>query len=96
MRPRVLVLPWLKPVGNRLLGGWLAITIGPVIIAWRSLSQVELAHETEHYYQWLDHGAFFPILYFAASLEAWTLGDHWYWGNKFEITARQAAMRGKP
>lgn len=88
---RVIVLPFLRRFGNRLvLPGWLAITIGRFIIAWRQLDEVELAHELAHVRQWNENGLRFIPRYLAESRRAAKGGDR-YRDNRFEVEARAAA-----
>ncbi|HEX2884508.1 MAG TPA: hypothetical protein VHQ42_08035 [Candidatus Limnocylindria bacterium] len=93
--PRVHVLPWLRPIGRLFLRDWLAITIGRHILAWRPLTDEELAHELEHVRQWERHGIAFPLAYFADSLRARRAGKRWYVDNRFEADARAAASRSR-
>jgi hypothetical protein len=89
---RVIVLPWLRRPAQRLiLPSWLAITIGPLIVAWRPLDEVELAHELAHVRQWRRHGLRFIRLYFQSSASAEREGGDRYRDNPFEIEARAAA-----
>lgn len=90
-RHHVVVLPWLRRPGSRLLRDWLAITIGPLILSWRPLTDAELAHELEHVRQWRRHGITFPLRYWAESLRAGRAGRRWYHDNRFEAEARSAA-----
>jgi hypothetical protein len=92
-RHRLVVQPWLRRPGSRLLPDWLAITIGPLILSWRSLTDAELAHELEHVRQWRRHGVTFPLRYWAESFRARRAGSHWYRDNRFEVEARAAAER---
>lgn len=69
---------------------WLAITIGPLIIAWRELDSVELAHELAHVIQWRHHGLMYIPRYFRASREAARAGGDRYRDNLFEVEARAA------
>jgi hypothetical protein len=88
----VLVLAWLRRPGGRLImRNWLAINIGPLILAWRPLSEIELAHELAHVRQWRRHGLLFIARYFAASRRAARAGGDRYRDNIFEIEARRAA-----
>ena len=86
-------MPWLRPLGRRVLPNWLAITIGRHIYAWRRMSPEELAHELTHVRQWQRHGWRFPIAYFADSIRARRLGRRWYHDNRFEVEARKEAAR---
>jgi hypothetical protein len=89
---RLHVLPWLRPIGGRLLlPNWLAITLGSHIFSWRNLDPVELAHELEHVRQWQRYGVLFAARYLRASFRSWLAGSGWYGGNKFEVAARRAA-----
>jgi hypothetical protein len=88
---RVVVVPALRRLGGVVLRDWLAITIGTRIYAWRTLNDVELAHELEHVRQWRRHGALFPLIYLAASVRSARAGSGWYIGNRFEAEARKAA-----
>ena len=90
---RVIVWPWLRRFGGRLLPDWLAITIGGTILAWRPLSDAELAHELEHVRQWRLVGLRFPLAYLAESVRAVRAGKRWYHDNRFEADARAAAAR---
>lgn len=88
---RVIVLPFLRGIGNRLvLPGWLAITIWRWIFAWRPLDEVELAHELAHVLQWKENGLRFIPRYLAESRRAAKHGDR-YRDNRFEVQARAAA-----
>jgi len=90
-RHRCIVWPWIRALAQRLImPEWLAITIGPLIISWRPLNEVELAHELEHVRQWRRHGLRFIRRYFAASDEALKAGGHRYHDNIFEVEARAA------
>lgn len=89
--PDVHVMPWLRRVGQRLLPGWLAITIGGRTYSWRALSTPELAHEACHVAQWQRYGALFVPRYVRASWRAWRAGGRPYFDNAFEIAARAAA-----
>lgn len=90
-RYRHLVIPWIKPFAQRfVLPDWLAITIGRLIISWRPLDAVELAHELAHVRQWKRHGVLFILRYFAASQRAARAGLDRYRENEFEIEARAA------
>jgi hypothetical protein len=89
----VVVWPWLRRFGAAWLPDWLAITIGPVIFAWRPLTDAELEHELEHVRQWRAFGLRFPIAYLAASVQARRAGKRWYVDNRFEADARAAAAR---
>jgi hypothetical protein len=85
-------VPWLRAAGQRwLMADWLAITIGPLILAWRPLSQRELAHELAHVRQWRRHGPMFIPRYLLASHRAARAGGDRYRDNAFEIEARRAA-----
>lgn len=90
MSHRLHVWPWTRALGGRLLPDWLAISLGRHVIAWRDLSEAELAHELEHVRQWRQHGFLYPIVYALASLQARRSGGHWYRDNRFEIAARRA------
>jgi hypothetical protein len=89
----VRVWPWLRRPGKILLRDWLAITLGGQILAWRALTDGELAHELEHVRQWRRHGPIFPIRYLMAGWAARRAGGHWYRDNPFEMEARAAARR---
>jgi hypothetical protein len=90
---RVHVVPALRRIGGRvLLKDWLAITVGPDIVCWRELDEVELAHELTHVRQWAQFGAQFALRYALASLVALAAGRHWYRDNAFEVAARRAAV----
>jgi hypothetical protein len=88
---RVVVWPWSRLLGRLVLRDWLAITLGPLIVARRPLSDAELAHELAHVRQWQRHGIWFPFVYLAASLAARRAGGRWYRDNAFEVEARRAA-----
>jgi hypothetical protein len=90
---RVVVWPWLRRPGSLLVRDWLAITVGHRILAWRPMTDAELAHELEHVRQWARHGAWFAVVYAAAALGARRGGGHWYRDNPFEIAAREAVSR---
>jgi hypothetical protein len=88
---RVIVLPWLRRLGHSfILPGWLAITIGPLIIAWRPLDEAELAHELAHVRQWREHGLRFIPRYLGASADAARAGGERHRDNAFEVEARAA------
>ena len=87
IRVHVHIRPRLRQIGEFLFPNWLAIAVGNHIWAWRPLSGHELAHEMAHVRQWRRHGAFFPLLYLRASLQAWRGGKHWYFDNAFERAA---------
>jgi hypothetical protein len=94
---RVLVIPFLRgPAQRWILPNWLAITIGPYILAWRALDAFELAHELAHVKQWRRHGLLYPLLYWRASQAAQARGLDRYHDNEFEVEARvaEAAARG--
>jgi hypothetical protein len=96
---RVHVVPVLQRPAARLFRDWLAITLGRHILAWRPLSESELAHELAHVQQWARHGWSFPVAYALASVRAVATGGHWYRDNAFEREARAAAdqvARGAP
>lgn len=89
---RVIVLPFLRGIGNRLvLPGWLAITIWRFIVAWRPLDEVELEHELAHVRQWNANGWAYIPRYLAESRRAAKSGGDRYRDNTFEIEARAAA-----
>lgn len=89
---RLIVLSFLRRPAQRLiLPNWLAITLGPLILAWRPLDAAELAHELAHVQQWQRHGLRFPWLYWRASQRAQAAGGDRYRDNVFEIEARSAA-----
>ena len=92
---RVIVLPFLRRLGRRLImPGWVALTIGRWIFAWRALDEAELAHELVHVRQWREHGfARFIVRYFGASRAAARAGGDRYRDNKFEIEARAASRK---
>jgi hypothetical protein len=90
---RLHVVPWLRAIGSLVLPDWLAITIGSRIFAWRTLNDLELAHELAHVRQWSRYGIAFPLVYFAHSLRARRAGKRWYHDNPFEKEARDAAGR---
>ena len=88
---RVIVLPFLKGIGNRfIMPGWLAIAIRRFIFTWRPLDEVELAHELQHVRQWKANGWSYIPRYFAESRRASQGGDR-YRDNRFEVEARAAA-----
>lgn len=90
-RHRILVLPWIRRLAQRLImPNWLAITIGPLIIAWRELDTIELAHELTHVLQWRQHGLLYIPRYFRASRRAARAGGDRYRDNEFEVAARAA------
>ena len=91
---RVVVWSWLRRPASVFLPNWLAITIGHRIFTWRPMTETELAHELEHARQWAQHGAWFPVVYYAASFGAWRGGGHWYRDNPFEVAARAASHLG--
>lgn len=91
--PQVVILPWLRLVGQRLMPGWLAITIGEWTFAWRPLSPAEQAHEGCHVAQWRRYGLRFIPRYLRASWQAWRGGGRIYRDNRFEVAARHAAER---
>jgi len=87
---RVIVLPFMRRIGSRLImPSWLAITIWRWIIAWRQLDEVELAHELAHVRQWHANGWRYIPRYFAESRRAAKGGDR-YRDNSFEVEAREA------
>ena len=89
---RVIVLPFLRRFGNRLvLPGWLAITIWRFIFAWRPLDEVELEHELQHVRQWKANGWAYIPRYLAESRRAANGGGDRYRDNRFEVEARAAA-----
>ena len=89
---RLVILPWLRAIGRRwIMPDWLAITIGPLILAWRPPSEQELAHEVAHVRQWRRHGVLFVPRYLLASQRAARAGGDRYRDNVFEIEARRAA-----
>src|SRR5688572_27397633 len=62
-RHRIIVLPWIRVLAQRLImPNWLAITIGPLIFAWRALDSVELAHELAHVVQWRKNGPLYILV----------------------------------
>jgi len=71
--------------------GWLAITIGRWILAWRPLDVTELAHELEHVRQWRANGLRFVPRYLSESRRAAAAGGDRYRDNRFEVEARAAA-----
>ena len=88
---RLIVVPFLRGLGSRLImPGWLAITIGRWILAWRDLDKAELAHELTHVRQWRENGLLYIPRYFAESSRAKRAGGDRYRDNKFEIEARAA------
>lgn len=90
-RHRTLVLPWIRgPAQKLILPNWLAITIGSLIISWRALDEIELAHELTHVEQWRRHGPLFAIRYMLASRRAAAAGGDRYRDNPFEVEARTA------
>ena len=89
---RLIVLPFLRGLGNRLvLRGWLAITIWRFIFAWRPLDDVELEHELQHVRQWTANGWAYVPRYLAESRRAARGGGDRYRDNRFEVEARAAA-----
>ena len=90
-RHRVHVWPWLRLPGSLVLRDWLAITLGHHVLAWRPLTERELAHELAHVRQWARYGLAFPIAYLLAALRAKRAGRRWYHDNRFELDARAAA-----
>ena len=92
---RVHVWPWLRHIGRRVLPNWLAITLGPHILAWRAMTADELEHELAHVGQWRRYGWRFPFLYLRDSMRARRTADGWYLGNRFEREAREAARRAR-
>jgi hypothetical protein len=91
--PTIHVLPWLRPIGQRLMPGWLAITLGDDTFTWRPLAPAELAHEACHVAQWRRYGLRFIPRYLRASWRAWGGGGQAYRDNVFEIAAREAEAR---
>ncbi len=91
--PAIHVVPWLRPLGRRVIPNWLAITLGRHIFAWRPLTDIELAHELEHARQWARAGWTFPFAYLAESVRVRRGGGRWYHDNRFEREARAAATR---
>ena len=90
-RYRLLVVPWLRRPGQRLLlPNWLAITVGRWIFAWRPLEGAELAHELVHVRQWRHNGLRFIPRYLAESRRAARAGGDRYRDNRFEVAARAA------
>jgi hypothetical protein len=92
--PRHHLVIWspLRAIGQRLImPNWLAITIGPLIFAWRVLDEPELAHELAHVRQWRQHGLLYPWRYWRASEAAAAAGLDRYRDNAFEVEARAAA-----
>jgi hypothetical protein len=71
--------------------GWLAITIGRWIFAWRPLDEAELAHELEHVRQWRENGLRFIPRYLGESRRAARSGGDRYRDNRFEVEAHAAA-----
>ena len=91
---RCIVLPWIKPIGQKVfLPTWLAITIGPFIISWQKLNEIELAHELEHVRQWRKNGLMYIPRYLASSSAAAKAGKDRYLDNEFEVEARAAAAK---
>ena len=91
---RCIVIPLLKPIGQRVFfPTWLAITIGPLIFSWRPLNQVELAHELQHVRQWRKNGLMYVPRYLASSSAAAKAGKDRYLDNEFEVEARSAAEK---
>jgi hypothetical protein len=88
-RHRLIVLPWLKPIAQRLImPNWLAITIGRLILAWRPLEEPELAHELVHVRQWGENGfVHYIVRYMRESSKAAAAGGDRYRDNKFEAEA---------
>jgi len=90
----VVVLPWLKgPMQRFVLKNWTAITIGSRIFAWRTLDEVELAHELTHVKQWQQYGITFIVRYLMASRAAKAAGGDRYWDNVYEREASEAAAK---
>ena len=90
-RHRLIVIPWIRALAQRfLLPDWLAITIGRIIVSWRPLDAVELAHELAHVRQWQAHGIRFIGRYLRASKAAERAGKDRYRDNPFEVEAREA------
>jgi hypothetical protein len=88
---RLIVWPWLRKVGSRLImPSWLAITIGRWIFAWRPLDEAELAHELVHVRQWHENGLRFIPRYLRESRRAARSGGDRYRDNRFEMQARAA------
>jgi hypothetical protein len=90
---RLHVVPWLRGIGSLVLPDWLAITIGSRIFAWRTLSEVELAHVLAHVRQWSRFGIGFLMIYLGNSLGLRRAGKRWYQDKPFEKDARDAAKR---
>ena len=88
MAYRLVLTPWLKPIGNLFVHDWLAITIGHHIYAARPLNDAELRHELVHVDQWSRYGLTFPFRYAWASLVAWRTDGSAYWCNRYEVEAR--------
>ncbi|MGH2427558.1 MAG: hypothetical protein ACRDGV_01550 [Candidatus Limnocylindria bacterium] len=97
---RLHVLPWLRGLGRLMLSNWLAITLGRHILAWRDLTDAELAHELAHVRQWERHGLPFALRYLLAGWRAQRAGGHWYRDNEYEVEARSAvrsaSVRAEP
>lgn len=92
MSYRLVVWPWLRLVGSRLImPNWTAITIRTWIFSWRPLDEAELAHELVHVRQWRENGFLHYIRrYLAASRQAAAAGGNRYRDNRFEVEARKA------
>lgn len=92
VRYRVIVVPWLKQLGHRLLlSNWLAITIDRWIFAWRPLDDAELAHELTHVRQWQRYGFIgYIVAYMRESARQKRAGKDRYRDNRFEVEARAA------
>jgi hypothetical protein len=73
------------------LGAMDAITLGRVVLASnpKTLHRT-LTHELAHARQFQRWGIFFPLAYSAASIWSLYKGHGLYWGNTFEIAARNA------
>lgn len=90
MEYRIVYAPWLNPIMKRILSGWQAITIGHTIYSGvEVLGSAVIAHEIVHISQWERYGWLFPFKYALSSLEAYRAGTSWYYGNEYEIEARE-------
>lgn len=77
--------PWLRWHART---GFVALTLGTVIISVASPSYETLLHERRHVQQYLRYGPFFLPIYGALCLLGLLPGRHWYWDHPFEVRAR--------